>query len=83
MEKTEEKTKEKIIQLLSEQLGVEPEDISEEDSLSDDLHMGPASLADFAKSLEAEHPEVSGIDLTEVETVGDLIQEIHLEKDLE
>ena len=66
----------KINKLLANHLGVEPEDIENDDSLSEDLHMTAVALADFTHVLEKEGYPVSEIDFTELETVGDLIESL-------
>ena len=66
----------KINKLLANHLGVEPEDIENDDSLSEDLHMTAVELADFAHVLENEGYPLSKIDFTQTETVGDLIDSI-------
>ncbi len=65
--------KEQVIKSLADHLGVEPEDIKDEDSLSADLHMRPSDLSDFMTNLQETNSEVGNIDLTELETVSDLI----------
>lgn len=62
-----------VIKALSDHLGVEPEDINEEDSLEQDLHMRASDFSDFIESLPTKGIEVENIDLTEIETVSDLI----------
>lgn len=66
-------SKDKIKETLAEALGVESEDIDEEDSLTTDLHMRPSDLADFVEKLKSIGIETSKIELTEIETVGELI----------
>ncbi len=73
--------KEKIIEALSEYLGLEPQDISEEDSLYHDLHMKASDLADFLESLKSQEIDIDTIDLSEIETVGDLIEASEGESD--
>ncbi len=65
--------KDNVFKLLSDYLGVEPEDISEEDSLYQDLHMRAPDLTDFVEILQSEGFETEGVDLTALETVCDLI----------
>lgn len=65
--------KEKLIKLLAEQIGVEPEDIKEDDSFSEDLHMSPAEFSDFLHVLTNSGFTVSSSDLTGIETVEDLL----------
>jgi len=72
----------KVIKLLAENLGVETEDISEDDSFSDDLHMAPDKLADFAETLSASGFETSNLSLEELETVGDLAEALSSHEDI-
>lgn len=64
----------KIVRHLAEHIGVEPEDINDEDSLSEDLHMNPAEISDFVHSLGEAGFSISSLNLTEIETVGDLLE---------
>ena len=66
----------KIKDLLAKQLGTEAEDIDEDDSLTRDLFMKASDLTDFLESLEGAGFETSTLDLTEVETVGELIDKL-------
>lgn len=66
----------KVKRILSEYLGIEPDDISEEDSLIGDLHMKPSDLTDFLEILETEGINTSSLDLTEIETFAELIEEL-------
>lgn len=68
-----EDTKNKIIKILSEQLGVEPEDINENDSLESDLHMKTTELSDFIHNLNTQGFETDKIDFSVIETVIDII----------
>lgn len=68
----------KIKKLLSDYLGIEPEDIDDEDSLVADLHMKPTDLTDFIEILDTEGLDTTKLDLTEIETIGELIEEVGL-----
>jgi acyl carrier protein len=76
MEKT---TKDIIYQSISEQTGVEPEDIKTEDSFSEDLHMQASDIADFLQSLEEKGIDISKVDMTKVETVQEFIEELNID----
>lgn len=65
--------KDQVLKVLAEQLGCEPEDIKEEDSLSQELHMRASDLSDFMENLEAINIDTAKVDMTEIETVSDLI----------
>jgi len=72
----------KIIELLADNLGVETEDISEDDSFSEDLHMAPDKLADFVESLSSLDFEISNLALADIETVGDLAEMLSSREDI-
>lgn len=65
--------KEKVIKILAEHLGIEPEDINDDDSFSHDLHMRASDLSDLMENLHTLNIETDNIDLTEIETVNELI----------
>ncbi|KKR44852.1 MAG: hypothetical protein UU51_C0007G0013 [Microgenomates group bacterium GW2011_GWC1_41_20] len=54
-------------------LGIEPEDIENDFSLTEDLHMKPTDLTDFMEMLSKMNFDTDKIDLTEIETFSDLI----------
>jgi len=66
----------KIKKLLAEHLGVDPEEIKEDDYFSDDLHMSATDLTDFTETLSNSGFSTESLDLTSVETVGELIEEV-------
>jgi len=68
--------KENIRRILAEFLGTEPEDIADEDSLINDLHIKPTDLSDFLKTLEDEGIETGGADLMEIDTFEDLAENL-------
>ncbi len=61
---------------IAQYLGVEVEDIDEEDSLIQDLHMIPTDLTDFLETLNQEGVDTTKVDMTQIETVGELIETI-------
>lgn len=72
-----------VKELLAQHLGIEPEDINDEDSLTDDLHMSAPELVDFMESLREEEINSSSLDLPSLETVGDLVESLISEGYLE
>lgn len=72
----------KVKDILSEQLGIEPEDIGNDDSFSDHLHMRPSDISDFFSRLEESSIEIKNIDVEEIQTVGDLIEYLSAEESL-
>lgn len=67
-----------IKSLLAEHIGVEAEDIKDEDSFSIDLHMGPAELVDFSENLKKMGLDMSQIDFSTTETVGELLEALSI-----
>lgn len=67
-------TRNKILELLAEQIGVEPEDLNVDDFFEEDLHMTNADLTDFAHKLEQFGLEPNEIDFGTIETLGDLFE---------
>lgn len=65
--------REQVVKSLADHLGVEPEDIKDEDTLATDLHMRASDLTDFIETLQEVNSDAGNIDLAAMETVGDLI----------
>lgn len=74
------KITDKVKQILAEYIGVEVEDIKDEDFLVDDLHMSATEISDFVESLETAGIDTSKIDLSEVEAVEDLLESVSSEE---
>lgn len=68
-----ESVKKYITEKLAEHIGVDLEDINDDDFFTEDLHMTPADLSDFIEQIGSEGIDTSKIDLTITETVGDLL----------
>lgn len=68
-----EKIRELIKKLLAEHIGVEPEDIEDDDFLIDDLHMNPSEIIDFSEKLKEVGFDITRIDLMNVKTVEDIV----------
>lgn len=68
------KTKSVVRQELANFLGVDTEDIEDDSSLTEDLHMKASDLTDFMEILGRMGMETAGVDLTETETFLDLIE---------
>jgi len=75
----QKETKNLVKQHLADYLGVEIEDIDDDDSLTHDLHMRPSDLTDFLETFKSNELDTKNIDLTEIETVGELIEAIGYE----
>lgn len=74
MNSEDKKNKSIIKKLLAQHLGVESDDISEDDILKEDLHMGPVELTDFALKLSEKGFSTENIDFNEIETLEDLYE---------
>lgn len=72
--------KDKLLHILSDIIGVEPDDINMEDSLKEDLHMNAVDLAELAEKLNTEG--YGAVDLSEVDTVEELIAELNIEEEI-
>jgi hypothetical protein len=68
------KTKSIVRQELSNFLGVDTEDIEDDSSLTEDLHMKATDLTDFMEILTRMDMETSNIDLSETETFLELVE---------
>jgi hypothetical protein len=68
------KTKSIVRQELASFLGVDVEDIEDDVSLAEDLHMKATDLTDFMEVITRMGMETTGIDLTEIETFLDLVE---------
>ncbi len=76
MESDFTKTKETVRRELADYLGLEPEDIEDDSSLTEDMHMKASDLADFIEVLIRMGMDVSGVDLIKDETFLDLIESL-------
>ena len=74
------KTKNKVLKILSGHLGVEPSDLNETDNFIDDLSMNPTNLTDFLVFLTNEGIDTTKIDFSEILTLGELIEFISEEE---
>jgi acyl carrier protein len=74
MDKDFNYVKEKVRKELANQLGVEPEDIEDDSSLTEDLHMKASDITDFSESLANSGFVTSNLDFTEIETFIDLVE---------
>ena len=82
MTKTAKDISEKIITLLAEHTGADEEELNSEDRFQNDIHMSPTDLADFVEKLNTAGLDTTKLDLMEIESVGDLIENIISQEDL-
>lgn len=68
------KVKETVRREFANYLGVDTEDIEDDSSLAEDLHMKASDLIDFMQILTRMGMETEGIDLTQTETFLDLVE---------
>lgn len=73
MNKEYNDTKEDVRKILAGFLGIEPEDVEDDFSLKEDLHMKASDLTDFMQLLESKNYDIRSIDFNEVETFSELI----------
>ncbi len=73
MNKEYNEIKESVRKTLSDFLGIEPEDIEDDFSLTEHLHMKATDLTDFIEILNQKHFDTESIDFVEIETFSDLI----------
>lgn len=64
----------KAKQILADFLGTEPNEINDEDSFVEHLHMGPSDISDYFDLLQKNGINFSSADLEKITTVGDLIE---------
>jgi acyl carrier protein len=67
------KIKETVRRELANYLGVDTEDIEDDSSLTEDLHMKASDLTDFMQILTRMDMETEGVDLTQTETFLELV----------
>ncbi len=58
---------------LSNLLGIEPDDIEDDFSLTEDLHMKPTDITDFIEILSNMNFATESLDFSEIETFSDLV----------
>lgn len=75
-EKNQQKVERVVKELLAEILGIETDDIDQNDYLTDDLHMGPTEITDLAEKLSQKGVLIPENTLQEISTVGELIEYI-------
>lgn len=75
MHQEHNKIKKMVKKQLADYLGIEPEDIGDEDSLREDLHMSSTDISDFFHSLGGTIPYTFD-DISQLETITDICDEL-------
>lgn len=73
---TQDKLTKQVKTIIAEHIGVEVEDLNNDDSLREDLHMNANDLVDLVHSLSEINLDTSKVDLMEVDTIENLIDRI-------
>ena len=71
-----------VLTSIAEFLGVTEEDVVLEDSLRDDLRMNTGAITDYLERLKEMGLKTENIDMGNIDTIGELIDELTLETDL-
>ncbi|MBI3396861.1 hypothetical protein HY045_00130 [Candidatus Woesebacteria bacterium] len=66
----------KIKGVIAVHIGVEAEDIHDDDDLREDLHMNASDLTDLVEKLGVSGFEITKLDLSIIETVDDLVDAV-------
>jgi acyl carrier protein len=68
--------KQKVKRELADFLGVGIEDIEDESEFTSDFHMTASDMTDFMDILEKSGVSTDGLDLTNIESFSDLVDEV-------
>lgn len=79
---SEKNIKDIVITSLADFLGVTTKDITIEDALRDNLHMSPSDISDYLESISDKGFNIEDLKIENIDTVGELIDELTLETDL-
>ena len=82
---TEEKKNksEEIIKLLADHIGVEESELNKDDSFAEDPHRAVEEVTVFIEKLSRTGIKTSSLDLSKIETIEELIEEIISGEELE
>lgn len=80
--KTAKDITQEIITILAEHIGTDEEELSSEDRFQNDIHMSATDLADFVEKLNTAGFDTTKLDLPEIESIGDLIENIISQEEL-
>ncbi|OGM09138.1 hypothetical protein A2159_01780 [Candidatus Woesebacteria bacterium RBG_13_34_9] len=65
---------------LAQFLGIEPEDINDDDSFVDDLHMTASEISDYLLVLQEKGIDISKLDINSLETISELTENLNLDE---
>ncbi len=71
----------KIKPRLAEIIGVDEDDIKDDDMLIDDLHMSASDISDFFHELESDGLNIGKVDFNEILTVDDLLESVRAQEE--
>lgn len=78
MDKEENEIKNRVQLKLAEFLGIDKDDVEDDFSLTEDLHMKPTDLTDFIEILSEMGFNTNRLDFGEIDTFSDLIEALTL-----
>jgi len=81
MKDTEKLTKDKVKEVIAELLGIETEDIENDFSLREDLHMKAMEISELIQKLQDLGVDTEIIDFSEIETVEDLFEALSISEE--
>lgn len=65
---------------LAQFLGIESEDINDDDFFVEDLHMTASEISDFLFVLQGKGIDISKLDIKSIETVSELTEYLNLDE---
>lgn len=72
--------KQKILEIIADQIGVEVEDINLEDDLREDLHMTAVDLSELTEIFAEQN--FGSVDFSEIETVEELFESLGVDDEI-
>jgi acyl carrier protein len=76
MDKEEKELRNRIKKILAELLGIEPDDIHDDDSFKEEFQMDAILLTDFLNKLEELGYDSSHIDFNEIDNISELLENV-------
>lgn len=72
--------KQKILEIIADQIGVDIEDINLEDDLREDLHMSAVDLAELTEIFAGQN--FGSVDFSEIETIEELLENLGVDDEI-